>query len=58
MADIGALIMELSQPTYSLDTTGKIVVDKAPEGARSPNRADAVMIFCAPRRGSFLDALK
>lgn len=58
MPDIGALIMELSQPTYSLDTAGKIVVDKAPEGARSPNRADAVMIFCAPRRGSFLDALK
>ncbi len=35
---------ELSQPTYSIGNTGKIVIDKAPEGTRSPNLADAVMI--------------
>lgn len=38
------LCMELSQPTYSLNTAGKIVVDKTPDGARSPNLGDAVMI--------------
>lgn len=38
------LMAELSQPTYSVNTVGKIVVDKAPDGTRSPNLADAVMI--------------
>jgi len=41
------LLLELSQPTYELNTSGKIVVDKTPEGARSPNLADAVMIRMA-----------
>lgn len=36
---------ELSQPTYTLNTVGKIVIDKAPDGTRSPNLADAVMIL-------------
>jgi hypothetical protein len=39
---------ELSQPTYSINTTGKIVVDKAPDGMKSPNLADAVMINFNP----------
>lgn len=38
------LMAELSQPTFSINTVGKVVVDKAPEGTRSPNLADAVMI--------------
>lgn len=38
------LCAELSQPTYSINTIGKVVIDKAPAGARSPNLADAVMI--------------
>ena len=38
------LMMELSQPTYSVSPVGKIVVDKSPNGAKSPNLADAVMI--------------
>ena len=38
------LITELSQPTYDLNNAGKIVVNKTPEGARSPNLADAVMM--------------
>ena len=42
------LLAELSQPTYSLNTAGKILVDKAPDGTRSPNLADAVMIAFAP----------
>jgi phage terminase large subunit len=45
------LCNELSQPTYSISTVGKIVVDKAPEGTRSPNLADAVMIrFASVKR--------
>jgi len=42
------LTMELSQPTYSINTVGKIVIDKAPDGLRSPNLADAVMIAFQP----------
>ena len=58
MPELGKVIMELSQPTYSQTTAGKIIVDKTPDGAKSPNYGDAVMIYCAPRRGSFLDAMK
>lgn len=39
------LMAELSQPTYTLNTVGKIVIDKAPDGTRSPNLADAIMIL-------------
>ena len=42
------LIIELSQPTYSQNSVGKIVVDKMPDGTRSPNLADSVMIAFAP----------
>lgn len=45
---LGRLIPELSQPTYSISQTGKVVIDKAPEGMRSPNLADAVMICFQP----------
>lgn len=38
------LVSELSQPTFTVNTVGKIVVDKAPEGTKSPNMADAVMM--------------
>jgi phage terminase large subunit len=38
------LVVELSQPTYSLNGTGKIKIDKAPDGSKSPNLADSLMI--------------
>lgn len=41
---LSRLMMELSQPTYSINPVGKIVVDKTPDGAKSPNMADAVMM--------------
>lgn len=41
---LNKLMVELSQPTYYLDTAGKILIDKAPDGTRSPNLADAVKI--------------
>lgn len=46
------LIIELSQPTFSQNNVGKIVVDKTPDGARSPNFADAVKIAYAPYKKS------
>lgn len=53
--DIDGLIAELSQPTYSINTVGKVVVDKAPDGTKSPNKADSVMILFAPRRIGYLN---
>jgi hypothetical protein len=44
------LCQELSQPTYSINGAGKILIDKAPKGARSPNHADAVMIVYSKRK--------
>jgi phage terminase large subunit len=41
------LLVELSQPTYTINGAGKILVDKKPDGAKSPNLADAVMIRMA-----------
>ncbi len=43
-----ALSMELSQPTFTVNGVGKIVIDKAPDGTKSPNLADAVMIAYQP----------
>jgi hypothetical protein len=54
---LSKLCLELSQPTYSENGAGKLLIDKAPDGSKSPNYADAVMIVCAPsekvRRGFF-----
>jgi phage terminase large subunit len=46
--ELTQLMMELSQPTFSVNAVGKILVDKSPDGAVSPNRADAVMIAFNP----------
>lgn len=40
---------ELSQPTYSINTAGKILVDKTPDGMKSPNYGDATMILYSPK---------
>jgi len=42
------LVMELSQPTFSVNTVGKLLINKMPDGMRSPNLADAVMICYQP----------
>lgn len=44
MATLGKLRMELAQPTYVKNSIGKIVVDKTPDGVKSPNLGDSVMI--------------
>lgn len=38
------LVTELSQPTYSVNGVGKIVINKKPDGMKSPNLADACMM--------------
>lgn len=49
------LIVELSQPTYTVNGVGKIVVDKKPDGTKSPNLADSVMIAYAPMEFTSMD---
>lgn len=46
---LAALMPELSQPTWKPNDAGKMVVNKTPDGTKSPNLADAVMILFAPR---------
>jgi hypothetical protein len=46
-SNLARLCGELSQPTYSINTVGKVVIDKAPDGTKSPNLADSVMILFA-----------
>lgn len=42
------VITELGQPTYAVNGAGKIVIDKKPDGMKSPNLGDSVMIRFAP----------
>ena len=39
---------ELTQPQHKLSATGKTMVDKQPDGARSPNLADAIVMAYYP----------
>lgn len=48
--ELGRLMIELSQPVYVINTAGKMLVDKTPDGMPSPNLADMVMMLFAPRR--------
>lgn len=57
LPELHQLVAEISQPTYSLTAAGKILVDKTPDGATSPNLADAVMMaFAASRPGAYFAA--
>lgn len=53
-----ALLNELSQPTYGFNAAGKMQVDKAPSGTKSPNLADTVMIRYAPGADAEIDYSK
>lgn len=57
LTNINKLIIELSQPTFSQNSVGKILVDKMPDGGKSPNLADALCIAFSPikkvARGAF-----
>jgi hypothetical protein len=41
------LIGELTQPTYGQSTIGKMLINKQPDGVKSPNLADAIMMLFA-----------
>ena len=43
------LLTELSIPTYKKDGKGRIIIDKMPDGAKSPNDADSVMMVYSPK---------
>lgn len=48
---LNKLVGELSQPTWGPNTVGKMVVNKKPDGSKSPNLADvAMMLFGSARR--------
>jgi len=51
MNELNQLCIELSQPQWKTMTTGKLVVDKVPDGSRSPDRADALMMLLHPCNG-------
>lgn len=46
---LAQLLAELSQPVNKDSATGKLLVDKTPDGMKSPNLADSVMMLFAPR---------
>lgn len=50
MAELANVTSQLSQATYKQSTAGKMLIDKTPDGARSPNHADAIVIRYAPRK--------
>ena len=48
LEELRELKSELRQVTYEYNAVGKVVINKAPAGHASPNRADSVMIAFAP----------
>lgn len=55
MENLNKLMLELSQPTWKLDNSGKVLIDKKPDGSMSPNLADSAMMYFAPTRQGALD---
>lgn len=49
IAELPQLKNELSQPTWGQSKSGKILVEKAPDGTLSPNIGDGLVIRYAPR---------
>jgi hypothetical protein len=45
---------ELSQPTVVFDTAMRIKVDKKPDGAKSPNLGDSIMMNYFPLKGAII----
>lgn len=46
---LNQLTLELAQPQYKINTAGKMLIDKTPEGVKSPNLADSVMMLYSKR---------
>ncbi|HEX7850730.1 MAG TPA: hypothetical protein VF485_13455, partial [Sphingomonas sp.] len=63
MPGLASLRKELSQPTRAVNGALKLVVDKKPEGTRSPNKADALVMAFWPAEDAvasvgFLDLVR
>jgi phage terminase large subunit len=43
------LVAELTQVTYRQNEVGKLIIEKKPDGMKSPNLADTVMTHFAPK---------
>jgi phage terminase large subunit len=57
LAELNNLIVEISQPTFEKNAVGKILINKTPDGAASPNLADSLMIAYSPfRAGAYFAA--
>jgi phage terminase large subunit len=57
LGELATLQSELVQPVYSINSVGKIVIEKTPDGAMSPNLADALVIAYSPlRAGAYFAA--
>lgn len=54
---LNKLTGELSQPTYKTNPAGKVAIDKAPNGSKSPNLGDSVMIAFAPKAREYKGVL-
>ena len=48
LADLREIEKELSQPTYTNNGAGKILINKKPSGTKSPNKADSIMMAYWP----------
>ena len=58
LLNVHEIVTQLSQPTHTTNGAGKLVIDKKPDGARSPNLADAIMMcFFPPQAASVLDLI-
>ena len=53
--ELAQLRSELAQITYKHNAAGKILIDKAPKGHKSPNLADAVAMVYAPAKVTYGD---
>ena len=48
LPNIRQIEQELSQVVYKHNLAGKVVIDKRPEGTKSPNLADAIVMCFNP----------
>jgi phage terminase large subunit len=57
ISELRQLKSELAQIVYKHDNAGKVLIDKTPDGHRSPNLADSVMIATAPQSVSSFEII-
>ncbi len=48
LPELNQLVSELSQIQWTRNAAGKLIIEKTPDGARSPNLADSLCIAFSP----------